>query len=675
MALNQGKDFKTATTPARQLMKAIGDNYIGLHTTLGWHLFPLIRPKVIQAVVARSYGRFGNQIVELASAIALAKALKVNRVVLEDPRPFVPGSYSFGEITVEVRENGVRLNSFLDVIVGSFTGFRPEIQVAGASCLAWIENNGGLSPTPSSDIYQFVGSIIDWPKTGNLLPADHLVAHLRSGDVFLHPVNKTYGQLPLSFYQLCVRTRRWAKVWVVAEDTMNPVVNEFLTWLANERIEHEFHSRTLEEDIALLCSARNLVASRGTFVASIAATVSHNPHVFFMEQQSLPIDVHNSTHIRDRCGNYREAILQNNWELRPEQLEMMVSYSIECLEVQGSSDDRAPRPPITTNERAPSPMLVEGWPARIESLRDQTCESNYPFRRGSPMHAMFCVDKAGLKHFAVAATSLAMNRPPNLANAFLLTVDVSESQVSSFFTHLAARHGLNFTLIQVPREKFDPFPVFGHVTAGSYFRLMIAEALPEDVSEVLYLDTDIVVNRSLDRAISQAAKELASSDSIVAAVPEHSEPVTHLHAAGVITGPYLQAGVMLINVARWRESFSLEVFIDIYRSYEKNIVWWDQDILNIAFQQRWIELPVALNGTPGKRTPETAIYHYAGNQKPWRFRAEVHDKEIYEHYRRQTQILRPPRIDPQTVVTHYTKPFRTAEKVLRKKLGLKSRKR
>ena len=50
------------------------------------------------------------------------------------------------------------------------------------------------------------------------------------------------------------------------------------------------------------------------------------------------------------------------------------------------------------------------------------------------LSAIFCVDKKGLHHFAVSATSLAIHRPqPNLTQAFLLSVDVTQSDVSHFF--------------------------------------------------------------------------------------------------------------------------------------------------------------------------------------------------------------------------------------------------
>ena len=294
---------------------------------------------------------------------------------------------------------------------------------------------------------------------------------------------------------------------------------------------------------------------------------------------------------------------------------------------------------------------------------------------GQLLSAIFCVDKQGLKHFAVAATSLAIHKPRNLAGAFLLTVDVQESDISSFFKSLKKNYELEFTLIQVPRHMFAPFPVFGHVTVGTYFRLMIGEVLPDDVSEVLYLDTDIVIHRDLETPLAEAATRLDASGHIAAAVAEESETTRHLHEAGILEGPYLQAGVMLINLPRWKEAFSLDYFVDILATNKKNIVWWDQDILNIALKDRWLQLPKILNGTPGTRSSDTVTYHYAGSQKPWRFKADVQDKDIYEHYRRQTPSLRPLRIDPQTVIAHYTKPFRTAKKVLKKKLGIASKKR
>lgn len=284
------------------------------------------------------------------------------------------------------------------------------------------------------------------------------------------------------------------------------------------------------------------------------------------------------------------------------------------------------------------------------------------------MDAVFCVDRVGLKHFAVSATSLAIHRPPLVKRAFLLSVDVQEKDVSRFFDFLEKSYGLECELVRIPSEKFAGFPVHGHVTVGAYFRLLMGEVLPPSVSHVLYLDTDIAVHQPLESHLRKATEALDASGYPVAAVAENTVLTRHLHRAGLISGPYLQSGVMLIDLAKWREAFSLEYFKNIQTQYGEKIVWWDQDILNIALKERWLELPQIWNGTPGNRTSATLIYHYAGNQKPWRFRGEADDKDIYNHYRKQTMVLRPLATDPKTVINYFARPLKNAKKAITKRL-------
>ena len=258
--------------------------------------------------------------------------------------------------------------------------------------------------------------------------------------------------------------------------------------------------------------------------------------------------------------------------------------------------------------------------------------------------------------------------------AFLLSVDVDEQDVSYFFDFLERSYGLKFELIRIPSGKFDGFPVYGHVTVGAYFRLMMGEVLPSTVKHVLYLDTDIAVHRSLEDHFNTATDMLDASGFPVAAVSENTDSTQHLHRAGLITGPYLQSGVMLIDLPKWKEAFSVEYFKKILTEYKENIRWWDQDILNIALKDRWLELPRIWNGTPGNRNSETLIYHYAGNQKPWRFKGEADDKDIYNHYRKQTSVLRPLSTDPKTVIDYYARPIKNAKKAIAKRLSGTSRK-
>lgn len=288
--------------------------------------------------------------------------------------------------------------------------------------------------------------------------------------------------------------------------------------------------------------------------------------------------------------------------------------------------------------------------------------------------AVFCVDRKGLKHFAVSATSLAMNRPHAMRRGYLISADIAPADTQRFFEWLEDAYGIAFTLLPADHGTFTQFPAFGHIPTAAYFRLDIGSLLPPETRRVLYLDYDTIVRQTLEGALEEQFREIGSREALVGAVEEDPEIFRHLSQIGLIGDTYFNSGVMLIDLKKWRESQSLDSFLQIRRKYAREIHWHDQDILNLALVDRWVKLPRAFNGMPKWRDSDTLIVHYAGNQKPWRYRADVQDRDIYEKYRRMTKHLRPLRTDPVSVVEYYVVRIRQLFRILLRRIGLSRRK-
>ena len=271
---------------------------------------------------------------------------------------------------------------------------------------------------------------------------------------------------------------------------------------------------------------------------------------------------------------------------------------------------------------------------------------------GPILDALFCTDRKGLPFFAVAATSLAINKPASLRRAFLFSTDVSPKDVSKLFFALKKKYGLLFELVPLEDASPQDFPISRHVTVGTYFRLFAGDLLPPDVTRVLYLDIDTVVDKPLHSHLPQVLDQLEQSDAVLAAVSETQRP-SHLLDRSITSGPYFQAGVMVIDLTRWRQLANMSTFVKIITKHGKTLKWWDQDVLNIAFEGLWLELPKSWNGTPERRSAATLIYHWAGPDKPWNFRNRVSNRGVWEKYRRLTPALRPPPIPYRQITHHY----------------------
>ena len=166
-----------------------------------------------------------------------------------------------------------------------------------------------------------------------------------------------------------------------------------------------------------------------------------------------------------------------------------------------------------------------------------------------------------------------------------------------------------------------PISESDHVSRATFYRLYIANLLPESVSSVVYLDPDAVVMRSVAELFElELEYPIAAVDALT--------PLDALRVWGDCGGSYFSAGVLLIDVCKWRDENFEMLFNDILANERARIQWWDQCVLNIAFEDNWQRLPVWFNVSRDVRKQVRAeivdakckFLHFDGGYKPWLFK-------------------------------------------------------
>ena len=128
------------------------------------------------------------------------------------------------------------------------------------------------------------------------------------------------------------------------------------------------------------------------------------------------------------------------------------------------------------------------------------------------------------------------------------------------------------------------------ISLSSYARLFVGEMLPDDINRVLYLDCDIVVNDSLVELWNTNLKYHclgAVQDTI---------PTKTKAAVGLTPHQrYFNAGVLLIDLQRWREMKIGQKCLDFIDSHNGQVVHHDQGVLNGILKEQWVRLPLTNN--------------------------------------------------------------------------------
>jgi lipopolysaccharide biosynthesis glycosyltransferase len=193
-------------------------------------------------------------------------------------------------------------------------------------------------------------------------------------------------------------------------------------------------------------------------------------------------------------------------------------------------------------------------------------------------------------------------------------------------------------LIKIYKFDFDSlsFPKISgaHVSKATYFRLFFQEYLPKDLNFVTYVDSDIVCLSNPTKRIKEQIQLLKTKDYLLGAVSDEQGQNLNKDRLSMKSDEYFNAGVMVINLRKWRSEIKTDQIISCMAKLEEKILWWDQDILNVLVDGNFLELNDDFNmkvSNTSDNTENSVIFlHYAGKGKPWD-NSFFHDKRHEEY--------------------------------------------
>lgn len=200
----------------------------------------------------------------------------------------------------------------------------------------------------------------------------------------------------------------------------------------------------------------------------------------------------------------------------------------------------------------------------------------------------------------------------------------------------------------VDRDALCRLPSKGPTGGGliSWVRVLVPELLP-DVARAVYLDADTLVLDSLSPlgTIDLGGHPLGAVANIV-------EPVMrpHLHTLGLTElGHYFNAGVLVMDLAAMRAEAATAALVELAAARPGDLIWFDQDALNIHFAGRWHRLAPRWNAQNSFRSwrawaaevfddddldralRDPAVVHFEGPPfcKPWHYLCQSAYRDRY----------------------------------------------
>ena len=198
------------------------------------------------------------------------------------------------------------------------------------------------------------------------------------------------------------------------------------------------------------------------------------------------------------------------------------------------------------------------------------------------------------------------------------------------------------TVKKVDLNKYEFPNIDGtHISEATYYRLFLEDYLDDEIDSITYLDCDVFcINNPLD-LITKNIENMKIIDSTIAVSSEPSLSDHGIKNLNMKTNMYFNAGVMVIDLKKWKKENLKNKFIKILNDLNEKLLFWDQDILNLSFDGDYSELHWYLNykvymeeDTSAKEINETvlndiSLLHYSGKYKPWAVKGAVNNNSEY----------------------------------------------
>lgn len=246
------------------------------------------------------------------------------------------------------------------------------------------------------------------------------------------------------------------------------------------------------------------------------------------------------------------------------------------------------------------------------------------------MNILVTLDENYIPQLNVMLASLLYSNQDSRFDIYLLHSSIEENAVRGTRELLDERGRLH--LVQVNDLELEDAPTTARYPKEIYYRIFAAKYLPKHLDRILYLDPDIIVNGSI-----RTLYHLPMDDYYFAAASHIRKALTAVNSIRLNMeedSPYINSGVMLMNLERLRREQDYRDVFDFIEKRKMLLMLPDQDIISSLYGSKIYALdPFRYNMTerllfmhgPFEKDLDlewirknSVIIHYCGRNKPWK---------------------------------------------------------
>ena len=249
------------------------------------------------------------------------------------------------------------------------------------------------------------------------------------------------------------------------------------------------------------------------------------------------------------------------------------------------------------------------------------------------MNFLFTLDKNYIEPLKMCLLSIMRFPSKDGWNVYIITKNTED--FNDFAGNMERlKEGLKIYLIEADDSIFKGFPETVRYSKVVYYRIFASEFLPKNMDRVLYLDPDIIVINSLEELYN------TDLDRYYYAACSHTKTflndVNRIRLGMKKNTPYINSGVMLMNLDELRRNQTIKEVFDYVKKYGKHFILPDQDIISALYGDKINLLDtlkynisdriIKMNNLNPKNEyidinwvwENSVIIHYYGENKPWK---------------------------------------------------------
>ena len=254
------------------------------------------------------------------------------------------------------------------------------------------------------------------------------------------------------------------------------------------------------------------------------------------------------------------------------------------------------------------------------------------------LNFVYCFDQNYNKQAVTSINSL-VTKLENPYNLFIIHNNISSFDKSAI--NNKANGEIHFYEFKNSNYSF-PNIENGHVSEATYFRIFVEEYIDIDIDYFIYLDADIICINNPENYFHSKIKSMIDKKIPLAAnIETYRNPVDEQYFKNLDlkNDKYFNAGVLIVDFKYWKQNDVSSELLKIMNDYKNNILFWDQDVLNIHYDGNFLELTDFVNFyLPISRfqlfsksfiKKNVIFMHFKGKPKPWNVKYALNKSSEY----------------------------------------------